>query len=84
MDPFRAWISTLSNPLLFTVCLQKTDLYNTNLYVRYNSCALHPLKTVSSDPLQDEHTYYAPQHLQTELDTVYIISLQNGQSKARH
>ena len=31
---------------------------HTNLYVRYNSCALHPPKT--SDPLQDEPTSYAP------------------------
>ena len=34
-------------------------------------------KTVSSDPLQDEPTSYAPQHLQKELDTVYTTSLQN-------
>ena len=38
-----------------------------------------PQKTVSSDPLQDELTSYAPpQHLQKELDTVYTTFLQNG------
>ena len=53
---------------------------HTNLYVRYNSCAPYPPKTVSSNPLQDELTSYAPQmqHLQKELDTVYTTSLQNG------
>ena len=33
---------------------------HTNLYVRYNSCAPLPPKTVSSDRLQDELTTYAP------------------------
>ena len=33
---------------------------HTNLYVRYNSCASLPPKTVSSDPLKDELTSYAP------------------------
>ena len=33
---------------------------HTNLCVRYNSCAPHPPKTVSSDRLQDEPTSYAP------------------------
>ena len=33
---------------------------HTNLYVRYNSVPPLPPKTVSSDPLQDELTSYAP------------------------
>ena len=39
---------------------------------------LHPPKTLSSDPLKDKPTSYAPpQHLRKELDTVYTTSLRN-------
>ena len=51
---------------------------HTNLYVHSIPVPLHPPKTVSSGPLLDEPTSYAPQHLQKELNTVYTTSSQNG------
>ena len=75
MDLFLTWTSlyTPTNPHPSTENLHTPTFMSATIPV-----PPLPPKTVSSDPLQDKLTSYAPQHLQKELDTVYTTSLQNG------